>query len=119
MHYAWLGALAGDPALTVEAAGWVLANRYRATPDGLDGNDDAGTLSAWAIWATLGLYPVTGTDVYAVGSPAVGRAEVRTALGPLVIEAATAGAVADVTLNGEPVHGTITHDQLPGTLRFE
>jgi predicted alpha-1,2-mannosidase len=122
MHYAWLGALAGDRALTAEAVGWVLDHRYRAAPDGLDGNDDAGTLSAWAIWATLGLYPVTGTDRYAVGSPAVARARVETALGPLVIEAAAPGATGSVTLDGDPIDGVvtvITHDQLSGTLRFE
>jgi hypothetical protein len=29
----------------------------------------AGTMSAWAFWAYLGLYPITGTGQYALGSP--------------------------------------------------
>ena len=43
---------------------------FRATPDGLPGNDDLGSMSAWYVWSALGFYPVTGgAPVYAVGSP--------------------------------------------------
>jgi predicted alpha-1,2-mannosidase len=43
---------------------------FRPTPDGLPGNDDLGSMSAWYIWSALGFYPVTaGAPVYAVGSP--------------------------------------------------
>ena len=37
--------------------------------DGIPGNDDAGTLSAGAIFSLLGLYPLATTDVYVLGSP--------------------------------------------------
>lgn len=44
--------------------------------DGMD--DDAGTMSAWYVWATLGLYPlVPGEPRYVVTTPLVARAEVR------------------------------------------
>ena len=36
----------------------------------------AGTLSAWYVWGALGLYPLTGTTQYFVGSPAVDRATI-------------------------------------------
>jgi predicted alpha-1,2-mannosidase len=43
---------------------------FRPTPDGMPGNDDLGSMSAWYIWSALGFYPVTaGAPVYAVGSP--------------------------------------------------
>jgi predicted alpha-1,2-mannosidase len=43
---------------------------FRPTPDGLPGNDDLGSMSAWYVWSALGMYPVTGgAPVYAVGSP--------------------------------------------------
>jgi predicted alpha-1,2-mannosidase len=43
---------------------------FRATPDGLPGNDDLGSMSAWYAWSALGMYPVTGgAPLYAVGSP--------------------------------------------------
>jgi putative alpha-1,2-mannosidase len=32
---------------------------WTATPGGLPGNDDLGALSAWYVWASLGLYPLT------------------------------------------------------------
>ena len=43
---------------------------FRATPDGLPGNDDLGSMSAWYAWSALGLYPVTG------GAPST-RSEAR------------------------------------------
>ena len=33
-----------------------------------------GTMSAWFVWGTLGLYPLTGTDKYFLGSPAIDNA---------------------------------------------
>ena len=30
-----------------------------------------GTMSAWYVWSALGLYPLTGTDVYFIGSPVI------------------------------------------------
>lgn len=76
LHYAWLGSLAGDLALTVQASHHILQTRYGHTPqDGLDGNDDSGTLSAWYLFASLGLYPIAGTDQYALGAPIFERAE--------------------------------------------
>lgn len=87
LHYAWLGSLVGRPDLTAAAARWVLANRYSLDPEGLDGNDDSGTLSAWYLWSSLGLYPVAGTTQYAVGAPLFEHAELDTAAGPLVIDA--------------------------------
>jgi predicted alpha-1,2-mannosidase len=62
MHYAFLGALAGFPETTADAARWILAHKYADSPTkGLDGNDDAGTLSAWYLCASTGLFPIAGT----------------------------------------------------------
>lgn len=87
MHYAFLGALAGEPDLTADASRWVLANRYVADPVGLDGNDDSGTLSAWYLFAASGLFPVAGTPDYVVGSPLFERIEIDRPDGTLVIRA--------------------------------
>jgi len=44
--------------------------------DGMD--DDAGTMSAWYIWSTLGLYPITpGQPYYVVTKPQVPSAIIR------------------------------------------
>ena len=69
LHYAFLGALAGASDLSVEASRWIMRHRYNDTPQGIDGNEDGGTLSAWYIWSALGLYPIAGTSQYAVTSP--------------------------------------------------
>ena len=37
----------------------------------------AGTMSAWYVWTALGLYPLTGTDTYLIGSPVVNKATIK------------------------------------------
>jgi putative alpha-1,2-mannosidase len=53
----WLGAALGRPDLTADAVGRAMA-LFDATPRGLPGNDDAGALSAWYVFAALGRYPL-------------------------------------------------------------
>ncbi|SFW36469.1 alpha-1,2-mannosidase, putative [Sinomicrobium oceani] len=48
----------------------LLDTYYKNTPDGLPGNDDTGTMSAWAIYAMMGIYPITPADpVYTFVTP--------------------------------------------------
>lgn len=48
----------------------LLQKRYTPTRQiGLPGNDDFGTISAWATFAAIGLYPQAGNTTYALGSP--------------------------------------------------
>jgi len=75
LHYPYLMALAGDRARTAREVRWVMQTRYDTTPDGLDGNDDAGTLSSWYVLSSAGLYPIAGTTRYALGSPIFERIE--------------------------------------------
>lgn len=50
---------------------------FRPTPDGMPGNDDLGSMSAWYVWSALGFYPMQGgAPVYSVGSPLFPRAEI-------------------------------------------
>ncbi|NQT27495.1 glycoside hydrolase family 92 protein [candidate division KSB1 bacterium] len=43
---------------------------FRTGPDGIPGNDDTGTLSAWYVFSAMGLYPVCpGNPEYRLGSP--------------------------------------------------
>ena len=43
---------------------------FKNTPDGLPGNDDTGTLSAWLIYSMMGIYPVCPGDMnYTLSSP--------------------------------------------------
>ena len=113
LHAPWLFALAGDPASTQRWVDWIWGRWYGTGPNGLAGNDDGGTLSAWAVWAALGLYPLAGTDRYVLGAPRFPQVVVdRGAAGPLTIERRGSGPVTRVLLDGAPVGPDIRHDAL-------
>ncbi len=76
-HAAWLFIEAGHPELTQRWVRWILDHRYEPKPLGLDGNDDAGALSAWYTLAALGLYPQAGTAQYWVSAPRVREAKLH------------------------------------------
>lgn len=43
---------------------------YRNRPDGINGNDDLGQMSAWYLFSVMGFYPVTpASGIYAIGAP--------------------------------------------------
>ena len=117
IHYPFLASLLGRPDHSADPARFVLASRYRATPDGLDGNEDGGTLSSWYLLAATGLYPVAGTDVYAIGSPIFDRVEIDRPEGTLVVRAPgvsdTARYVQEASLGGEALdRSVLTHAEL-------
>ncbi|REC71318.1 GH92 family glycosyl hydrolase [Chryseobacterium rhizosphaerae] len=74
-HVAYFYNWAGQPWKTQSQVRRILEMQYKATPDGLGGNDDTGQMSAWYILSSLGFYPVApGSEDYAIGSPAVDQA---------------------------------------------
>jgi putative alpha-1,2-mannosidase len=102
---------------------------FRPTVDGLPGNDDLGSLSAFHVFSALGFGPVTpGAPFHVVGSPAFERATLRGAGRPTItVEAPGAGLTApyvrDATLNGHPLDRSWFHEEKltrrGGTLRLE
>ena len=60
-------------------------------PGGLPGNDDSGGLSSWYVWASLGLFPVAGQNVFLLNAPSFAGAVVR--LGDATLELETTGFV--------------------------
>ena len=75
----WLFDWLGRPDLTQSTVRRGL-RLYSPDPAGYPGNDDLGTLSAWYVFASLGLYPeVPGTGVLALSTPAFRRAELHLA----------------------------------------
>ena len=63
--------------LTQKYVRWLIENAYPNRPDGLPGNDDYGTMSAWFIFASLGFYPLSGSSTYLIGSPTFDRIEIN------------------------------------------
>lgn len=121
----WLFAAWGDRTSTRDFVHWVIDEMYGTGPDGLAGNDDAGTLSSWLLFASVGLYPVSGTDQYIVGAPRFQKVVLHRPGGDLTVEASRdprQGAITGVTLDGEPIEGAlVSHASLRGehVLRFE
>ncbi len=126
IHAAYLFNDAARPDLTQKWARWILDHKYGDGHDGLDGNDDAGTLSAWYVFSALGFYPVPGTDKYQLGAPLFEKAEVQLKDKTLVVVAGNWSPdhpyVQKVWLNDVPLERTlIRHAEIEhgGTLRFE
>lgn len=125
IHAAYLFNDAGRPDLTQKWVRWILENKYGDGYDGLDGNDDGGTLSAWYIFSALGVYPVAGTDRYQLGAPLFEKAEVKLEGKPLIIVAENYAPencyVHKITLNDVLLDRTwIRHSEIEGggVLRF-
>ncbi|CAF3757286.1 unnamed protein product [Rotaria socialis] len=62
--------------LTQKYARWLLNHAYTMKPDGLPGNDDYGTMSAWYLFTSMGFYPLSGSSTYLIGSPAFDRIKI-------------------------------------------
>ena len=77
LHSAYLFNSAGRPDLTQKWVRWILDNKYGAGYEGIDGDDDAGTLSSWYVWSSLGIYPVAGSDRYQIGAPLFKKASIK------------------------------------------
>lgn len=81
-HIAYLYDYAGAPWRTQEEVRRVLDTKYGLGPAGLEGNDDAGQMSAWYVFSAIGFYPVCpGSAEYAIGSPLFEEASVAVAPG--------------------------------------
>jgi len=107
IHTVWMFDQAGRPDLTQLWSRWIMDTEYGTTADGLAGNDDCGTLSAWFVFAALGFYPVMATDTYLVGSPMFEQAVLHLPGGELTVTAEGAGPdnvyVQSVELDGQPL----------------
>ena len=77
-HIPYLYNWTGYPHETQERVRMIMDTMYGPTETGLCGNDDAGQMSAWYIFSSLGFYPVTpGSSEYALGSPLVKEAKIK------------------------------------------
>lgn len=124
---AYLYSYAGQPWRTQERLKQIVDSQYKPTPDGFEGNDDLGQMSAWLMFTGLGFYPVTpGSLQYVIGRPFVDHATLNLPNGRhfTVVTEGLSDAhpyVGKVTLNGKPLATSyITHADIEagGELRF-
>jgi predicted alpha-1,2-mannosidase len=123
-HVAWLYAYTDRPETGHRLVAQIARDFYKDSPAGIIGNEDAGQMSAWYVFATLGFYPVhPASGSYVAGIPLVRRAHVQPPGYPrLTIERiGNAERLESLTLAGSPLSTTaIPHRQLAegGALRF-
>lgn len=108
IHTPYLFNNADRPDLTQKWVRWTLENRFSTDIDGLDGNDDGGTLSSWYVFSSLGFYPVAGTDKYWIGSPNINSGEIDLGNGKILkVTVENQGKenlyVESITLNGKKI----------------
>jgi putative alpha-1,2-mannosidase len=127
VHLPYLFNAAGYPALTQKWIREIMINRFSATPGGLPGNDDLGSMSSAYIFNAMGLFPVSpGNPRYAIGAPLFESLTLHLAnKNTLVIKASNQSAqnkyVKSLKVNNQPFQQLdISHNQLMkgGTLEF-
>ncbi len=92
----WIYNWTKTPSRTADVIHRSLKEMFSATPGGLPGNDDLGAMSAWYVWAALGLYPTTpGVGGFSIHPPLFSRAELHLNKGQMT--AITADATSEQT----------------------
>lgn len=118
-HIAYLYNYVGEPWKTQERVRQIIDSMYHDRPDGYAGNEDAGQMSAWAVWSIAGLYPVNpASGEYVFGSPMADEVEFTLPNGGsfrirTIDNDAKNHYIQSVTLNGAPYENTyIRHEDL-------
>ncbi len=69
-HSVYLYNYCGQPWKTQELVRKQTTVNYKDKPNGINGNDDCGQMSAWYIFSVMGFYPVTpASGMYSIGAP--------------------------------------------------
>lgn len=127
-HIAYMYNYIGKPWKTQEKVRQIIDSMYHDRPDGYAGNEDAGQMSAWAVWSMMGLYPASPVGgEYVFGSPALDRSTITMPNGKTFVITAKNNSKTNIyiksaTLNGQPYHKSfITHQDMleGGELIFE
>ncbi len=70
--------IAGSEQKATERVRQLLDEHYKNTPDGLPGNDDTGTMSAWAVYSMMGFYPIIpAKPVYTLTKPVFDKIKIN------------------------------------------
>ena len=113
----------GEEWRTQKEVSRLLAKYFTDKPDGIPGNDDCGTMSAWAIFSMMGLYPdCPGSPHYTLTMPVFDRVTLHLdrryyPQGDLVIEARRPSPdhpfIKSMTLGGKRLNSyRVGHDEL-------
>jgi predicted alpha-1,2-mannosidase len=127
-HIAYLYNFTGTAHKTQAMVHRIMKEMYTDTPDGLEGNEDCGQMSAWYVLSALGFYPVTpGTTDYIIGTPLFSSATINLENGKTFTVkgnnvSSTNFYIQSATLNNSPYNKSyISHLDISkgGNLHFE
>jgi len=110
---------------TSEVVHRVFNEMYTSEPTGLPGNDDLGTMGAWYVFASIGIYPmIPGVAGFSVNTPQFEKAIVNLPQGLLTINGGSTEApyINSLKINGKKYKSTwIDWDLIKngGTIDFE
>ena len=95
----------------------ILDNHYKNAPDGIPGNDDTGTMSAWAVFSMMGFYPdCPGEPYYTLTTPVFDKVSITTPQGEITIECERPDNechyIESISLNGKKSGYRLSHKQL-------
>lgn len=109
---------AGEEWRTQKEVNRLLGKYFTTKADGIPGNDDTGTMSAWAVFSMMGFYPdCPGEPYYTLTSPVFDSVEIDTPQGTITInadrESSDAIYIDSMQLGGKPLKRyRISHDEL-------
>lgn len=125
-HIPYLFAAVGDPASTQYGVRRAAEELFSSSPEGLPGDEDNGSLSAWYVFACMGMYPLCpGVPEYVIGSPMFERMTIQLENGKSIVIAADSQPegrpyVRSVQVNGESHRKLyVTHEQLMNGARID
>ena len=110
-HVPYLFNYAGAPDKTQAWVSAIRDGRFAASPGGLPGNDDLGSMSSWYVFSTLGFYPVCpGRPGYDLGAPLFRKVTLHLAGGRDLVVRATQVPVRNKYVRGVRVNGAVYND---------
>lgn len=102
----------------------LLDKHYINAPHGIPGNDDTGTMSAWAVFSMMGIYPdCPATPYYTITTPQFDKVSIATQQGHTTLIThrpdSNSHYIDHISLNGKRCGYRITHhDLMGGTIKI-
>lgn len=118
----------GEEWRTQKEVNHLLSKYYKNSPDGIPGNDDTGTMSAWAVFSMMGLYPEAPAEpYYTLTSPVFDEISISLDNGntiEIIVERENPDNfyIEEITWNDTPINDyRISHDELikGGKLKYK
>jgi predicted alpha-1,2-mannosidase len=115
----------GRPDLTQKYVRKATAENFTDAYNGLPGNDDSGTTSAWYLWSRMGIFPVAGQNLYIIGSPSSSKTTIHMESGKDVVITAHNASEENIYIQSAKFNGKkydkafFTHDDIVKGAKFE